>query len=380
MAPPAFGMRPATKKVETPKEEIEKEIDSTSLKSQGVDFSADQGPVVDADHLSREVPADVVRENSASHDNSISSSSLSVDQPSPSLQPARAMPVPTGPRRAAPPRKKAVKSPSPQEQAHTILDKEETSVSPAQISNVSEDPAHTPASIKDLLGGDVESEIGVVNKSVDDHYPLSDAALSVPPSVPAQQEEQKLVIPDEPLAHSEQTANQSHVTHDLDLAEEPTDVPEATYDTTAELVSEPVSAEAEEDEEDEVARRKRVADKLAQMGGFNLFTGPPPVPRRVSADSIPTEVDADTEAHEDAKDEPELEESSAPPVAPRRESIEIEEAHSSSPGLEGRTSTQEGIDTAQVSYQDADAGEPEFHEVGYDVEEEAQDGKYPQSA
>ncbi|EGN94024.1 hypothetical protein SERLA73DRAFT_189174 [Serpula lacrymans var. lacrymans S7.3] len=278
MAPPAFGMRPATKKVETPKEEIEKEIDSTSLKSQGVDFSADQGPVVDADHLSREVPADVVRENSASHDNSISSSSLSVDQPSPSLQPARAMPVPTGPRRAAPPRKKAVKSPSPQEQAHTILDKEETSVSPAQISNVSEDPAHTPASIKDLLGGDVESEIGVVNKSVDDHYPLSDAALSVPPSVPAQQEEQKLVIPDEPLAHSEQTANQSHVTHDLDLAEEPTDVPEATYDTTAELVSEPVSAEAEEDEEDEVARRKRVADKLAQMGGFNLFTVSPPIP------------------------------------------------------------------------------------------------------
>ncbi|KAL0961504.1 hypothetical protein HGRIS_006445 [Hohenbuehelia grisea] len=41
---------------------------------------------------------------------------------------------------------------------------------------------------------------------------------------------------------------------------------------------------AEEDEEEEAARRKRVAERLAKMGGFNPFQAPPPPARRTSHD------------------------------------------------------------------------------------------------
>lgn len=225
------------------------------------------------------------------------------------------MPVPAGPRRAAPPRKKAYKSPSASllsevptptavpeatEEApgatptgepavESTPELESESVAPPALTKVTshetvESPEQdtVPSSSDVLIIGDVQKEIGEVGKSVEIHA-AEVITVNEPQSVPVQEDR-----------------------------------------------------EEEEEEEDEEERRRRVTAKLSQMGAVNPLAGPPPVPRRESIPSptarrdsgtapVPTEeLDVEDEVNVDPEEVGE----STPPPAPARNSPQahVEEA------------------------------------------------------
>ncbi|KIJ64568.1 hypothetical protein HYDPIDRAFT_132558 [Hydnomerulius pinastri MD-312] len=243
----------------------------------------------------------------------------------PSRAPA-SMPVPVGPRRAAPPRKKAYKSaptasvsepPSEEPQTESpplpnitdkalVLSAEQLSLSP---------PAES------LTAGDAQPEVGEVNKSADASY---DEHLDI-------KHEDKEPEP-ETTVSTQKEHETIDETKDLEADEESgeaasRDVEEESMHTAADDENAPANEAPEvEEEEDEEARRKRVAAKLAQMGAFNPFAGPP-VPRRDSADD----------------DEPKAEEEEEP-IAEDVTNVDAEEVAESHPSLPvARKDTAESI-------------------------------------
>ena len=206
------------------------------------------------------------------------------------------MPVPAVPRRAAPPRKKAYKSPSasqlaevpvptpvpeateeapdtvPTEEhvAESTPEPELESVAPSSLTKVTshetvEGPEQVPLSEEILIEGDVQKEIGEVGKSTE-----LDTDEAGPEEEREEEEEQYYDDADEPKPEPEQESRE------------------------------------EEDEEQEEERRKRVAAKLLQMGAINPLARPPPVPHRESISSptarhdsvpppVPTEKPLDVE-------------------------------------------------------------------------------------
>jgi myosin tail region-interacting protein MTI1 len=217
-------------------------------------------------------------------------------------RPPTSMPVPSAPRRAAPPRKKIAKMPSlPME-------------SPPEAAKVVPEPSHDhpeelPAEIEAQVPHEqtiVKEESISVNPSSEDNLDIEgqeeDPHVTETPEQPPAAEPEASNIPP-PDEHVEESSPAT-VDH---IAESEPDVPLQEPSPVA-AVAEPeenTAAPAEEvepnlDEEDEAARRQRVAERLAKMGAFNPF-GPRP-PRQASVSSSPevsNDVSAIVEEHHD---------------------------------------------------------------------------------
>ncbi|KAH7885492.1 hypothetical protein F5I97DRAFT_1400553 [Phlebopus sp. FC_14] len=278
MGPPVFAPKPVTRKPASPPPAAEvkqeqvpadetKEPEATSLPQDSLSSSS----LNDETTAEPEAPA---QEDSEL----VAGDSAAVGPPAHTRAPA-SMPVPAGPRRAAPPRKKAYKSapaaPLPEppnseaepETAPAITDKE-------PVTDVEQLTVSPPAEF--FISGDVQKEVGVVGKSVEETY---DEHLNIKQEIAERTGVVATEHPLEPVADTHE---------DIEVEEEHVGVaePEAEEESTAVADDEqaivPKAPEVEVEDEDEDARRKRVAAKLAQMGAFNPFAGPPPIPRRES--------------------------------------------------------------------------------------------------
>lgn len=243
-------------------------------------------------------------------------------EPQPSRSPG-SMPLPSAPRRAAPPRKKAAKPPTP---ATPILG-EETVQSPETTPALEPADEKAGITIDDQVkaeAGDREEEIGGVNKAeVEPSTTESEVPSKVTTAAPIVEDlreeptieslhttetrkedpednvivESKIAeitkleasIDDVPPAHSTNLPVDTDFEEELSAHDTPpepessreeslpsktevAEVPERT--AVEEATAAPVQTEEDEDEEAEAARRKRVAEKLAKMGGINPFAPP----------------------------------------------------------------------------------------------------------
>jgi hypothetical protein len=197
------------------------------------------------------------------------------------------MPVPSVPRRAAPPRKKIPKSPSPAPDTH-ILD-DPLKDSPETSTDIK---TGAVAESEHELQGDRQEEIGEVDKEGVGDVP--EANKSPAPRKPTPILSDGHMVDESPQA--EETGNETtevfggdHGTREPEIyIGEPAETHGSSsgIPTSAKKETNPVEAgEWQEDsveeptedltEEEEVARRKRVAEKLEKMGGFNPLAPPP---------------------------------------------------------------------------------------------------------
>ncbi|THH32406.1 hypothetical protein EUX98_g1752 [Antrodiella citrinella] len=224
-------------------------------------------------------------------------SSTSVDSVSSVKSPS--MPVPAGPRRAGPPRKKAGKSPQPvlddgitQSPVGTPLLGDnvtaQEAVEAVQDSKVIEEVGSRES---ELVGSEQAESLVVPDKPVEaevserelhddaaqfypgDHAEGPRPTVSSPPVVTTEQHEpvakaESATTIEEPDHDSELVTEDEHASEDVLKVEDAPEVREAPK-------TEEAPAE-EEDEEEEAARRKRIAERLAKSGGFNPLSGLPP--------------------------------------------------------------------------------------------------------
>ncbi|TCD68515.1 hypothetical protein EIP91_010571 [Steccherinum ochraceum] len=308
-APPIFGKKPEYKRTEStkPKEEEAPKVVSPPADAAKEDIQPAQpetAPEVTSPPTVKEESADSVSipaksEGSQDYFGSTESSgnaSLTPGSASSSVK-SPPMPVPAGPRRAGPPRKKAAaKSPSP----HPVVDSE-----------ITQSPAATP-----LLGDDVQAQEAV--EAVQESKDTEEEGSREPEIVGSQHAEELATsaekvsdaTEDEPSHEDEPdqpVEEDTPVTH-----EEPAEKPEPEVPAPPEVSSEPVTEEEQvtaepehveeptteepqaEEEEDEAARRKRIAERLAKSGGYNPFSGLPPV-RQPSQRSVSSAEPDETE-------------------------------------------------------------------------------------
>ena len=196
------------------------------------------------------------------------------------------MPVPAGPRRAAPPRKKASKN-AP------------TSALPEPP--VEEAESVTPATTDEPLS----SAVHVIHDAPRDQQGIAEAAEIVN----ATSDERSAVLDDaEHLttqSHAPIEAPQEHEKHNEQGAAR---VVEASGVHQSERLPEVDQLEEEDDE----MRHQRVAARLAQMGAFNPLAGPPPIPRRAStSEPVPVRSEEPFKDNVDTEEYP-------PPTDPAR--------------------------------------------------------------
>ncbi|KAI0314152.1 hypothetical protein OF83DRAFT_470144 [Amylostereum chailletii] len=287
MGPPVFGKKP----VPPPKKPS---MDDTKPAEKTEEKAVDEVPPV-------RVSMDDTPSSSSEPHPGASTDNLSLA--SNSSSPPTSMPIPAAPKRAGPPRRKtATKSPSP------ALPSEEpvsTPPAPAPEPVLSEDAIHkspepvdtTESSVSEAqlakeegaMSGDTEKEIGGVIQSADEV-----------------KEDAPEPIKERPLSSSSDLRPESPVTSpDIKPAEPIIEsaVPSVTRlpdPEPATHIDEPEEAAVEreepapviqEEEEDEETRRKRIAERVAKMGGFNPFTAPPP-PEATSTE--PEEIESPT--------------------------------------------------------------------------------------
>jgi hypothetical protein len=311
MSPPVFGKKPSIKKPDPPKDD-----ETQTLESKPAESSTDQTPLksppikgtpeeITSDKAGTEGSSDYFV-GTAPRRSSTSSSLLSVDSASQASKSPSSMPVPSVPRRAAPPRKKTPKSPSPAPVTR-ILD-ETPRDSPETSTDIKSDAVEERH--HELQGGDRQEEIGEVDKEVGS---VPEADKSPVPAKPTPILSEGNMVADSP-AQVEKSENEAEATrgdHGTREPEmyigEPADTHESqsgrpaltemeTTSVEPTVLSPPVrTGEVEEglieepveeltEEEEEVARRKRVAEKLGMMGGIN-----PLAPRPPFASSPPTD-------------------------------------------------------------------------------------------
>ncbi|KAK0487822.1 hypothetical protein IW261DRAFT_1450167 [Armillaria novae-zelandiae] len=194
------------------------------------------------------------------------------------------MPVPAGPRRAAPPRRKPAKSPAPS----PAEDKQKNRESLASL-DITSHP------ISDAEGAPKEEALNVVTEPalesptetatthtaneglISPHVAEADVAdIRVSPESPSFQG--RIDLPEAPTKTSESGQQ-------LDT-DEISDVPVEEHLSPD---PEPSVPSVEEEEEDEETRRNRVAEKIARMGGISPFA-PPPLQRKPSTSSNVSDV------------------------------------------------------------------------------------------
>ncbi|KAG6376877.1 hypothetical protein JVT61DRAFT_903 [Boletus reticuloceps] len=197
------------------------------------------------------------------------------------------MPVPAGPRRAAPPRKKSSKN-APTTALPEPPAGEAEGVTVHSSSIINEPPASADHAIQE---GDSQ-EIAEVAEADE-----SQQCTTSPPA-PREAFHEPVEEPKEQEAEEELLEGAgSHVEE------------ESMHTATGEQEVPSERPPTVEEEEEEEARRQRVAAKLAQMGAFNPLAGPPRIPSRRSFDEpaiapseapldVEDEVNVDTEEHE----------------------------------------------------------------------------------
>ncbi|KAF5384732.1 hypothetical protein D9757_006238 [Collybiopsis confluens] len=263
MGPPVFG-GPAYKKPQPkPQEDV-----SEPVKSE--DSSVKSSPVLEND-LESVKPDEVKPEYSGPQRKFSDTSMLSPEStPSASTSPRipSSMPVPAGPRRAAPPRRK-VKSPSltPAEEQEPVPDV----LAPELPSTEDREPEIGQVSISADPAPQSTDESLVLNN-------LSPLVNDVRPES-AVFEEPAVVMPMEET-HIPRSTTYNQGTGSI----------EGFIATSPAVVEEPEAIQEEEAEEDEAARRKRVAERLAKSGGVNPFTMPPPQRKPTSSADSQQEV------------------------------------------------------------------------------------------
>ncbi|KAI0927093.1 hypothetical protein AcW1_007558 [Taiwanofungus camphoratus] len=307
MAPPVFGRKPEVKKAEVTKDD-EKSRGSPEIVAT---VPAIVSPIA-ATSESVTSERSNVEETDDFVDKDVSSPSLlSSDSGASTAVRSAAMPVPVGPRRAAPPRKRAAKSPSPA--STTVLAAEGTvNESPSSVPGLStETPTldseaafvastnevHEPHGDREpeLRGSQVEALLenvdvtditptrkGEVQELLDQQLipnvaqPMrapgeADKVVEVPQSTP------EVDVGDLKMEHADPTPHRSTGDVDEPSATEPS-IPTVTPTDETGLPppsGQPIGEEEEEDEDDTI-RRKRIAERLAKTGGMNPLSGPPP--------------------------------------------------------------------------------------------------------
>lgn len=252
------------------------------------------------------------------------SPSAATDSPlSPPAAASPRMPVPAAPRRAAPPRKKAIKTPAPPEP--------EALAAPVNVAEAAETSQCTVEVSADTPKGDREAEIGDVDKTADpidvgpeekedkptdvlgdqdkvveEPVPLASKESFEDKEAPTEGKGAPETIADETVRKStaesigkaeqrserppspeiekddEAVAQQmsTGVTERQESAEPERSLPEAEEPRPAPSADADAKSPSAEEEEDEETRRKRVAERIAKMGGINPFA---PSPRRQSS-------------------------------------------------------------------------------------------------
>ncbi|RDB14713.1 hypothetical protein Hypma_016405 [Hypsizygus marmoreus] len=281
-----------------------------------------------------------------------SMTTLSPDQPPQSRGPG-AMPLPSAPRRAAPPRKKAAKSPSPEQPLPPApVVEEETLVrspvpAPALASaEASELAAIVAENAKKEETGEFQAEVTelgeVENKNAEDsavpppgeleHAIIAEPTPVVPtdlaekdamtgesiaakePSLEVKESTEKTAEDEEGLIEPPKSVDAAPPSHAASVPEdaredeeeeeeeeeaakklhEPLEaepkalakeIPPSTVEETEEEPTAQAQLTDEPDEEEEAARHKRLAEKVAKMGGINPFALPPQPQRKPSVSS-----------------------------------------------------------------------------------------------
>lgn len=184
------------------------------------------------------------------------------------------MPVPAGPRRAAPPRKKTSKNaPSSALPEPPVEEAESVAVRSPPITD--EPPAIADHAVHEtsLHAGDSQ-EIGVaeaVEATYGEHLNIT---------VDVEQRPTPLSAPTEVFHEHVEEAKEELVEDAGSYVEEESMHTAGDQEVHSEQPLEVVEVE----EEDEEACRQHVAVKLAQIGAFNPLAGPPPIPQRLPFD------------------------------------------------------------------------------------------------
>ncbi|KAI0250993.1 hypothetical protein BJV78DRAFT_518826 [Lactifluus subvellereus] len=297
MGPPIFGRKPEIKpKPAMPAPEATSEeppaadvpvVDQVLTAERDVEHAQAETDVAVNVPLPTSPPINETATGTLSPQSQNAGSEYFPQQSSPSVSPnvpPRAMPVPQGPRRAPPPRKKAASKPTPPaetEAATPLLEKDTPIYDNPNVISESQS-----ASVPAL--GHVEPEVGAADAN-------ADGSLSEPA------DENNAPLP-RPVSPSSDPRPESPDTPEVDLKPRqdlppPDDTietavpsspgvpgvvpegseveealaPEPGEDETAEAAVE----EEDESEDDEIAHRRRIAERVAKTGGFNPLGGQP---------------------------------------------------------------------------------------------------------
>ncbi|OJA10865.1 hypothetical protein AZE42_06829 [Rhizopogon vesiculosus] len=287
MGVPVFGGKPAPKKPETPPPQPKQEQDA---------IVSELPPDVTSPPIEALSPPTSVKEEARADseyfptrkdsDSSLLSFADSASGTAPSRSPS-SMPVPAGPRRAAPPRKKAYKSPS----ASQLSEVPAPAAVPEATEEV-EEAAHTAEPAAELTPDAAPESVTPPSLT----KVTSHETVESPEQVLVRSSEQMAVTGDAQREIGEVGESAEFDAAEAGPVEEREE--EERYDDTDESQPEPKpkQEDQEEEEEDEEERRKRVAAKLSQMGAVNPLAGLPSVPRRESIPS-PTARQNSVSAH-----------------------------------------------------------------------------------
>ncbi|KAG1718594.1 WD40-repeat-containing domain protein [Suillus paluster] len=265
MGPPMFARKPAPKKPATPPPQLKQEEEA---------ILPDSAPDVTSPAEALNPPSDVKEEAMIQANNFLDptrkdsdSSSLSIADTSSNTTSVRSMPVPAGPRRAAPPRKKAYKSPPTTQLPDVPV--------PAAAPETTEEAPDAESTTEPEPEPEARPSVVTVT---------SLEQVESPEQVPVPSSEQILVIGD-----VQKEIGDVGVSVELDTVEvgpantlEEEDVPVDACEP------EPAPAQEEEEQElehDEQMQQEQDEERKKRMGAFNPLAGSPPVPRR---ESIPS--------------------------------------------------------------------------------------------
>ncbi|KAH9949793.1 hypothetical protein B0H21DRAFT_726006 [Amylocystis lapponica] len=293
MAPPVFGRKPEAKKAEVHKDEADASAEAHPIASPPTGASPNKPSAEGStDYFESKDPSSLLTPDS--------SSATSVRSPS--------MPVPVVPRRAAPPRKRPAKSPSPAAPVGESLEESPSPLpTPALESAAVELPVEPAAQPSEVVVEHVEvvpQDANIVETGLAQSLTEESPATGIHPDVT----ESETLVVEHPeaasvIADTEEQTKEHIVEGTLD---EETPVPVA-----AEQV------EVADEEEDGIARRKRIAERLAKSGGINPLSGHP-----LPSSPPPVNVERRQSYRRDSRDSEVLSPSSPAEVPMRRGSTE----------------------------------------------------------
>ncbi|KAF8547172.1 hypothetical protein OG21DRAFT_958221 [Imleria badia] len=281
MSPPIFAPKPVVRKPE-PAPEVKDEAHGdqpTIVKESSEALVTSTSPPDDLPAAVPHIPKVVTEtEHKDEHES---------PPPVPTRAPT-AMPVPAGPRRAGPPRKKASRNAPATALPEPPVEEEDGMIIHApHITN--ELPASADRTIHDARDSqkEIDQVTEVVGATHDEHLNITAEAEQRTPA-PVEAFRKPVEEPEKQEAEEELVeGTASHVEeHSMHTA---ADDQEAPFEQPPEVF--------EADEEEEETRRQRVAAKLAQMGAFNPLVAPP-ITSHQSFDEpafVPSEAPLDVE-------------------------------------------------------------------------------------